>query len=70
MSLYEQVDSMLKGGAGSAGKFATNVLHPTGGPTTSVLRAATAYDKLLQMESQRSVLCSTQAGSCRECAEC
>ena len=46
---------MLKVGAGSASKFATSVLQPTGGPTTSVLRAATAYDKLLQMESQPAV---------------
>ena len=58
MSLYEQIDLMLKGSAGSAGTTATSVLQPTGGPATSVLQAAagtsqvTAYDRLLQMESQ------------------
>ena len=40
MSLYEQIDLILKGSAGSSGATATSVLQPTGGPTTSVLRAA------------------------------
>ena len=63
MSLYEQIDLILKGSAGSAGKTETSVLRPTGDPTTSVLRAVaealrvTAYDRLLQMES-RPAVCS------------
>ena len=61
MSLYEKIDLMLKGRDGSAGKTATSVLQPTGGPTTSVLRdhaeasRVTAYARLLQIESQPAV---------------